>query len=99
MSARVNVTFWPSNETKTVPRGIRLLKTIRAAGYPIGFSCRGQGVCVACVVWVSGEVPEPCPKEIALLQRLEPDHREGFVRRIACFVHVEDDIALTTDYW
>ena len=68
----------------------------RAAGYPIGFSCRGQGICVACVVWVSGEF-EPVQR-ICSLAKVGADHREGFVRRIACFVHVEDDIALTTDY-
>ena len=99
MSSAINVTFWPNNETRSVAKGTPLLKIIRTAGYPIGYSCRGQGLCVACVVWVSGELSEPCPREVELLQRLQPESRVGFVRRIACLVQVDDDIGLTTDYW
>ena len=89
------VTFEPDGQTLEVPAGTPILRAVLRAGRPIGYSCRGAGVCVACRVRVLGTVSPPTPAERALLIRT--DEPEGF--RIACLARVEGDLSVRADYW
>ena len=96
----VAVTFEPDGDTFQVRRNQSLLTVIRQAGRPIGFSCRGQGVCTACAVWVNGQVSEISDLEAGLLARLPaPQGRAGFQQRIACLVRIQGPTIVTADYW
>ena len=99
-SATARITFQPDGETLETPVGSRLLKVVLGTGRPIGYSCRGQGVCTACVLWVSGDVSPISPPEQALLDRLGPSHStsEG-QQRIACFARINGDVTVRADYW
>ena len=97
---KVTITFLPSGQVCEVRKGVSLLKVIREQGLPIGYSCRGQGICIACFVWVSGATRPESAQEIALLERLgEGPNREGFSPRIACLVKVDSDMIVSADYW
>jgi ferredoxin len=96
----VKITFLPDGETLDVMIGTRLLKVILDAGRPIGYSCRGQGVCTACVLRVVGHASPIGPPEQALLDRLGPTPSDGEgVLRIGCFVRVLGDSSVRADYW
>ena len=94
------VTFLPSGENTRAKVGRTLLNVIRSSKMPIGFSCRGQGVCTACVVWVWGDAGPMDEMEQTLLKRLPsaPD-KEGGVRRIACLAQVRGDVSIQAEYW
>ena len=97
---QVTVTFQPSGQTVRVRQGRQLLAVIREAGLPIGYSCRGQRVCTACAVWVSGAITGPSTEERTLLSKLgERSARTDAEFRIACFVHAETDLVVRAEYW
>ena len=94
------VIFQPSGQRHSVRPGTRLLKCVLNAGLPIGYACRGLGVCVACALWVRGEVSEIEAAEAALLHRVDGPHIRGLFRlRIACFVRIEGGVEVHADYW
>tara|TARA_B100001250_G_C19602148_1_gene701107 strand:- start:254 stop:565 length:312 start_codon:yes stop_codon:yes gene_type:complete len=100
VSDQVTVTFAPSGVTNTVNRGRRLLTVIREAKLPIGYSCRGQGVCTACAVRVIGDLEPANLQETKLIERIE-DHapnQDGAIR-IACLARVDSDLTVRADYW
>lgn len=89
------VTFLPDGRSQSVREGTTLLAAVLRAGRPIGYSCRGRGVCVACRLLVEGEVSPIEPDEAALLARL--DEPEGF--RIACLCRAQGDCRVRATYW
>ncbi|MEE2789432.1 MAG: 2Fe-2S iron-sulfur cluster-binding protein [Myxococcota bacterium] len=102
MSAQKHpVTFIPDQSAVTVTSGRRLLSVIREAGKPIGYACRGRGVCTACVVFVSGDAGPINDTEQALLDRVpvpvEIDRE--FVPRIACLACVRGPLHVFATYW
>ena len=100
MPKDVQISFIPFGTNLSVPNGTSILKAIKLAGYPVGYSCRGQGVCVACAVWVEGSVSEPTVREIDLLgQRSDAQQRGPFNLRISCLTRVKGPVRVTTDYW
>ena len=100
MPKDVAISFIPFGTHLNVPRGTSLLKAITQAGYPVGYSCRGQGVCVACAVWVQGQASKPSGREIELLrERTETQKRGDFSLRISCLTRAKGSVRVTTDYW
>lgn len=89
------VTFLPDRQTIEAPDGARLLGAIRRANRPIGFSCRGLGVCLACKVRVDGPCAPPTPEEARLLARIEAPG----AWRIACLARIAGDVTVSVDYW
>ena len=94
----VALTLLPSNRLLDVPEGKRLADVIRAADMPLGFSCGGRGVCVACVVHTRGEFSAMTVRERDLLNMVEPAP-EGWCARIACLTRIQSDGAVQTTYW
>ena len=90
------VTFLPDGATLNVPAGTPLLGAVLRAGSPIGYACRGLGVCVACRLRVEGSVSGVTEAEARLLATLEP---ETGAYRIACLCRVEGDCRVRADYW
>ena len=81
-------------------RGRRLLSVIKGSNLPIGYACRGRGVCTACAVWVSGDAGPIGDAESTLLERLDPTEETGRgVQRIACLARVNGDLKIRADYW
>ena len=96
----IRITFRPDGEVIKAARGIGLLRAVLDADRPVGYSCRGRGVCVACALWVTGPASEISPTEAALLARLPPSTREdGAVQRIACLARLMGDVDIHADYW
>lgn len=100
------VTLRPSGHQEPARVGATLLAVVRAAGLPIGFSCRGRGVCLACRLHVEGALAPPDPQEQALLARVAAeveaaplDGRPAGGWRIACLARVAGDVAIQADYW
>ena len=95
------VTFLPTGLTVRVEAGRRLLSVIKEAGLPIGYSCRGRGICTACVIMVSGCAGPINASEKRLLGRLglAQDTTDAFVHRIACLASVQGHLQVTTTYW
>lgn len=90
------VTFLPDGQHRNMPAGARLLAAIQRAGRPIGLSCRGRGICVACRVRVQGSLAPVEPDEAALLVKIE----EPGAWRIACLARLgEGDVRVHADYW
>jgi chlorosome envelope protein I len=76
--------------------GQRLLPAINRAGAPLGQSCRGQGVCRACVVTVVDGQEALSPRnEVEARWLVEPG------RRLACQARVVGDaqIVLHSPHW
>jgi len=92
------VTFAPDGATIDVAEGTTVLAAVLRAGRPIGYACRGRGVCVACRVDVCGQASAVDADEAALLARLSPDQR-GPETRIACWVRVLGDVRVRATYW
>ncbi len=89
------MTFRPDGQQLEVAAGTPLLKAVLRAGRPVGYACRGQGVCVACRLRVRGPMSEITAKEQALLATLDaPD-----AYRIACLARIEGDVEVRADYW
>lgn len=100
MSAPVTVTFLPDGARVSAARGRRVLGVVLEAGRPIGRSCRGAGVCLACGVWVEGPMSPVEPAEAALIARRDGPTARGAARwRIACLARIEGDVRIGTDYW
>jgi len=83
------------------PAGARLYDLIRAAGWPLGSSCRGEGICGRCQVQVldpDGVLEHPSPDELRLLARegLDAPFVIACLRRCA---DVEGSLRVTTTYW
>lgn len=95
MSAVPTLTFLPDGATLDVPPGTPLLAAVLRAGRPIGYSCRGAGVCVACRLRVEGPVSTPSPTELRLLAGLDAPE----LYRIACLCKIEGDCTVRADYW
>ena len=97
---RASVTFLPDLTVVDVTRGQSVLHVIRKTGRPIGYSCRGQGICTACTVWVAGPAGDISLAEEQLLAKVAgPLKRGRFQRRIACLAKVDGPIEITVDYW
>jgi ferredoxin len=92
------VTFEPDGAMIDVPEGTPVLAAVLRAGRPIGYACRGRGVCVACRVDVRGPTSAVEPDEAALLDRLSPEQR-GPDTRIACLARVLGDVHVRATYW
>lgn len=101
MSTRlVSVAFRPDGESIRVPMGTRLLKIVLDAGRPVGYSCRGRGVCTACVLWVTGPCSDVSEVEAELLAQCPSESaRDDAVRRIACLARIMGDVEIQADYW
>lgn len=90
------ITFLPDRQQLEVPAGTRLLAAIQRARRPIGLSCRGHGVCVACRVRVEGPMEPIAANEAELLTRID----DPGAWRIACLARVgEADLQVQADYW
>ena len=62
-----SITFLPDGQEAQVLPGRKLLPVIVDAERPVGYSCRGLGICTACIVWVSGHVSPIGEREKNLL--------------------------------
>ena len=89
------MTFLPDGQQTQVASGSPLLKVVLGAGRPIGYACRGQGVCVPCRLEVTGPMSPITAAEQALLDSLEAPA----AWRIACLARVEGDVEVRADYW
>ncbi len=91
----IRVTFEPGGETLDVPSGTPLLAAVLRVGRPIGYACRGRGVCVTCRLRVIGGLSEITDAERRLLDTLdEPD-----AYRIACLARIQGEVRVRADYW
>ena len=95
---KVALTLLPSNRVLDVPEGKRLADAIRAADLPLGFSCGGRGVCIACVVHTRGGFSAVTERERDLLNTVE-SAPTGWSARIACLTRIQQDGAVQTTYW
>ena len=96
----VRVTFLPDGQTLDVPRRRRVLAAVLAADRPIGYACRGLGVCVACRIWVEGPQSPIGEAEERLLGQVEGPHSKGAATlRIACLAQIEGAVTVQADYW
>ena len=93
------ITFLPDGQRLDAPMGARLMGLVRQAGRPIGSSCRGRGICVACRLRVIGPMQPPDDAERRLLVQIE-DADEGLgLWRIACLARIAGDVQVRADYW
>ena len=96
----ISITFQPDGQVIGGTVGVSALKAVLDTGRPIGYSCRGRGVCTACVLWVSGPASEILEAESQLLSQLGPSSRsDGAVQRIACLARLMGDVEIQADYW
>lgn len=96
----VTITFLPDGQSSTTREGRRVLGAVLEAERPIGYSCRGLGVCVACVVWVCGPQSPIGEAEARLLDQIDGPLTRGQARlRVACLAEIEGDVTLQADYW
>ena len=77
------VTFEPDGAVLEVRAGTPLLAAILAARRPIGYACRGLGVCVSCRLQVWGAASAVDAAEAALLEVVRQRLRAGDVRGAA----------------
>ncbi len=89
------MTFEPDGQTLEVTPGTSLLAAVLRAGRPIGYACRGLGVCVACRLRVEGPLSPVGEAEARLLAALE----EPAPYRIACLARIVGDVRVRADYW
>lgn len=88
MSAKLEVTYRPSDKTAHVPAGTTLFNAANWAGLPIESTCGGRGTCGKCKVRILQGEAEPTPA----------DHRKldaGEIAdawRLSCQVEIHDDI-------
>lgn len=94
------VTFLPDGHRVEAADGARLMGIVQRASRPIGASCRGRGVCVACRLRVVGPMRPPDEAERRLLMQVvdETDEARG-AWRIACLARIAGDVEVRADYW
>ncbi len=96
----IRITFRPDGQVVCANWGTRLLRVVLDAERPVGYSCRGRGVCIACTLWVKGPAGEISAAEAGLLAQVQPSTRaDGAVQRIACLVRLLGDVEIQADYW
>ena len=78
--------------------GKRLSKVIRDAGLPLGYSCGGRGICVACIVQTQGELSVITEREASLLKSSDPAPY-GWSNRVACLARIRGEVHVRTTYW
>lgn len=94
------VTFLPDGQRVDAPAGARLMGLVRQAGRPIGSSCRGRGICIACRLRVDGPMQPPDEAERRLLIQIAEEDGEGEgAWRIACLARIAGDVKVRADYW
>lgn len=96
----VEVRFGDDPRPSRVRRGRKALGVVLERGLPIGRSCRGVGICLACGVWLEGPASPIGPTEAALIARRDGPTARGEARwRVACLARIEGDARIDTDYW
>ncbi|MSP73875.1 MAG: (2Fe-2S)-binding protein [Myxococcales bacterium] len=95
MTDELNLTFLPDGEVVKVARGTKVLAAVLKAGRPIGYACRGLGVCVSCRVRIIGPTSTPSALERVQLATLD----EPSAYRLACLCRLEGDASVRADYW
>ena len=98
MTTDVELTLLPLNRILKASIGKRLSDVIRHADLPLGFSCGGRGVCIACVVHTRGEFSKVTEREQNLLDTV-PSPPDGWVARISCLTRLHGHGAVRTTYW
>ena len=96
--APVRVRFVPSGREVDVTPGTSLFDAARAAGLPVGSSCRGDGVCGRCGLRpvAGGEHLSPTTE---LERRVCRDNRIDPELRLSCLARVLGPVEVTADYW
>jgi ferredoxin len=83
--------------------GARLYDLIRGAGWPLGSSCRGEGVCGRCALQVDGPAAALAPEgdDEARLKRREGLQPGAVLACLRAAAPCEEDLelAITTTYW
>ena len=83
--------------------GARLYDLIRGAGWPLGSSCRGEGVCGRCALQVDGPAAALAPEgeDEARLKRREGLGAEAVLACLRAAAPCDGDLELTvtTTYW
>jgi len=88
--------FLPSQITREVARGTRLIDAVREAGLPIARACGDDLVCAKCGVRIlAGRVA----REKAIERRAKERNRVPGELRLACALRVQGDLTLSADYW
>ena len=88
--------FLPSEITREVAKGTRLVDAVRDAGLPIATACGDDLVCAKCGVRIlAGRVARESAVERAAKER----NRVPGELRLACALRVRGDLTLTADYW
>ena len=98
MTSNMKLTLLPSGKIMETSRARRLADLIRELSMPLGFSCGGRGVCVACVVHTRGEFSAINDREVRLLDLVETAP-EGWSARIACLARLQGDGEVRATYW
>jgi ferredoxin len=88
------VTFVRRTGSRTAPAAGTLLETARAAALPIASSCRGLGICDACLVVVTEGEENLTPKTEA-----ERRFSLGPGERLACQASAVGPVTITARYW
>lgn len=101
MPARLRLVAAHREALIEAPVGARLYDLIRGAGWPLGSSCRGEGICGRCHVEVSGPgciLDDPGPEEHRLAARegLGPGAVLACLRAVAA---EEGELTVRTTYW
>jgi ferredoxin len=88
--------FLPSEITREVAKGTRLVDAVREAGLPIATACGDDLVCAKCGVRIlEGRVA----RESAVERRAKARNRVPRELRLACALRVQGDLTLSADYW
>lgn len=87
------VTFAPDGRKFDVRAGATLLRAARRARLPLGSSCRGVGVCVACRVKVVDGEQNLSPREEIEEVRLPRGER------LACLARVHGPVTIANENW
>ena len=91
------MTILPSGETARGEPGQSLFAALRAAGVPVGSSCRGEGVCGRCALWVEAEEPLPPPTDAEGAALIAARARDG--QRLACQIYPQGRLTARASYW
>lgn len=81
--------------------GARLYELVRAAGWPLGSACKGEGICARCGLRVPAGLAL-LSEETAQEAKIKDDNRLDPALVIACLRTVEaeaGELELSADYW